>query len=134
MLLLGVAHLQSIEFGEDSEAGFSFRHGPMVKHSSPITNIQQVSTPVGNEIGVDLNAKPAGPDSLSYNDNQDSTSTATIKFTPGLDMNRCKSIEITPYSADKARNNKVHPTWNPEQILDEVKNNLDQMIDPPSKI
>ena len=31
MLLLGVAHLQSIEFGINSEEGFRFRHGPKVR-------------------------------------------------------------------------------------------------------
>ena len=108
MLLLGVAHLQSIENGKDSEAGFSFRHGPMVKHSLPITNIQQVSAPVGNEIGVDLDAKPDGPDSLTYNDNKDSSSTATIKLTPRSDKNRL----YVEYRANF-------------RFLGEVKSNLD---------
>ena len=65
---MGVAHLQSNEFGKNSEEGFRFRHGPMVKHSVPITNIQQVSAPVGCEIGVDLKEEPAGADSLACND------------------------------------------------------------------
>ena len=95
MFLLGVAHLQSIEFGEDSEAGFSFRHSPMVKHSLSITNIQQVSAPVGNEIVVDLNAKAAGPDSLAYNDNQDSTSTATIKLLGQIRIDYMQNMEQT---------------------------------------
>ena len=84
MLFLGVAHLQSIEFGKNSEEGFRFRHGPMVKHSVPITNIQQVSAPVGYEIGVELKEEPAGPDSLAYKDNSGSSSTASVQLTPGL--------------------------------------------------
>ena len=69
MLFLGVAHLQSVEFGKNSEEGFRFRHGPRVKYSVPITNIQQVSAPVGYEIGVNLKEEPAGPNALAYNDN-----------------------------------------------------------------
>ena len=68
ILFLGVVHLQSIGFGKNSEEGFRFRHGPMVKHSVPITNIQQVNAPVDYEIGVDLKEEPAGPDSLAYDD------------------------------------------------------------------
>ena len=70
MLLLGVAHLQSIEFGKNSEEGFRFRHGPKVEHSVPLTSIEQVSAPVDDEIGVDFENEPAGQDSLSYNDNR----------------------------------------------------------------
>ena len=88
MLLLGVAHLQSIEFGENSEEGFRFRHGPKVEYSIPLTSIEQVSAPVDCEIGVDLEKKPAGPDSLSYNDNRDASSTTSVKLTPGSDKNR----------------------------------------------
>ena len=88
MLFLGVAHLQSIEFGKNSEEGFRFRHGPMVKHSVPITNIHQVSASVGYEIGVDLKEEPAGPDSLVYNDNSGSSSTTCVKLTPGSEKNR----------------------------------------------
>ena len=88
MLLLGVAHLQSIEFGKNSEEGFRFRHGPKVEHSVPLTSIEQVSAPVDYEIGVDLEKEPAGPDSLSYNDNRDASSTTSVKLTPGSDKNR----------------------------------------------
>ena len=42
MFLLGVAHLQSIELGKNSEEGFRFRHGPKVEHSVPLTSIEQV--------------------------------------------------------------------------------------------
>ena len=65
MLLLGVAHLQSIEFGINSEEGFTFRHGPKVEHSVPLTSIEQVSAPVDDEIGVDFENEPAGLDSWS---------------------------------------------------------------------
>ena len=75
-------------FGKNSEEGFGFRHGPMVKYSVPITNIQQVSAPVGYEIGVDLKEEPAGPDSLAYNDNSGSSSTISVQLTLGLDKNR----------------------------------------------
>ena len=92
----GVAHLQSVEFGKNSEEGFRLRHGPMVKYSVPITNIQQVSAPVGYEIGVDLKEKPASPDVLAYNDNNGSSSTTSVQLTPGQ--------KITDY------------TWNMEQI------------------
>ena len=87
MLFLGVAHLQSVEFGKNSE-GFRFRHGPRVEHSVPITNMKQVSAPVGYEIGVDLKEEPAGPDSLTYNDNRGSSSTTSVQLTPGSDKNR----------------------------------------------
>ena len=62
--------MQSVDFGKNSEEGFRFRHGPRVEHSVPITNIKQVSAPVGYEIRVDLKEEPAGPDSLAYNDNK----------------------------------------------------------------
>ena len=88
MLFLGVAHLQSVIFGKNSEEGFRFRHGPRVEHSVPITNIKQVSAPVGYEIGVDLKEEPAGPDSLTYNDNKGSSSTASVQLTLGSDKNR----------------------------------------------
>ena len=88
MLFLGVAHLQSVEFGKNSEEGFRFRHGLMVKHSVPTTNIQQESAPVGYEIGVDLKEEPNGPDSLAYNDNSGSSSTTSVQLTPGSDKNR----------------------------------------------
>ena len=88
MLLLGVAHLQSIEFKNNSEEGFRFRHGPKMEHSVPSTSIEQVSAPVDNEIGVDLENEPAGLDSLSYNDNRDASSTTSVKLTPGSDKNR----------------------------------------------
>ena len=87
MFFLGVAHLQSIEFGKNSEEGFRFRHGPRVEHSVPLTSIEQVSAPVDYEIGVDLEKEPAGPDSLSYN-NRRSSSTTSIKLSLGLDENR----------------------------------------------
>ena len=88
MLFLGVAHLQRVEFGENSEEGFRFRHGPRVEHSFPITNIKQVSASVGYEIGVDLKEEPTGPDSLTYNDNRGSSSTASVQLIPGSDKNR----------------------------------------------
>ena len=88
MLLLGVAHLQRIEFGTNSEDGFRFRHGPKVEHSVPLTSIEQVSVPVGDEIGIDFENEPAGPDSLSYNGNRDESSSTSIKLTPGSDRNR----------------------------------------------
>ena len=88
MLLLGVAHLQSIEFGKNSEEGFRFRHGPKVEHSVSLTSIEQVRAPVDNEIGVDLEKEPVGPDSLSYNDNRGASSTTSVKLTLGSDKNR----------------------------------------------
>ena len=108
MLFLGVAHLQSVEFGKNSEEGFRFRHGPMVKHSVPITNIQQVSAPVGYEIGVDLKEEPVGPDSLAYNDNSGSSSTTSVQITLESDKNRL----YTEYGTNF-------------RFLGEVKNNLD---------
>ena len=108
MLFLGVAHLQSVEFGGNSEEGFRFRHGPVVKNSVPITNIQEVSAPVGYEIGVDLKGEPAGPDTLAYNDNSGSPSTTSVQLTPGSDKNRL----YTKYGTNF-------------QFLGEVKNNLD---------
>ena len=110
MLFLGVAYLQSVEFGKNSEKGFRFRHGPMVKYSVPITNIQQVSAPVGYEIGVDLKEEPAGPDSLACNDNSGSPSTTSVQLTQGLDENRLYVEYGTNF-----------------QFLGEVKNNLDQV-------
>ena len=110
MLLLGVAHLQSIEFGINSEEGFRFRHGPKVEHSVPLTSIEQVSAPVDDEIGVDFENEPAGTDSLSYNDNRDASSTASIKLTPGLDKNRLHAEYGTNF-----------------RFLGEVKNNLDRV-------
>ena len=55
----------------------------MVKYSVPITNIQQVSAPVGYEIGVDLKEEPAGPDTLVYNDNSGSSSTSSPTYPRG---------------------------------------------------
>ena len=81
--MLGVAHLQRIEFGINSEEGLRFRHGPKVEHSVFLTSIEQVSAPADDEIGVDFENKPAGPDSLSYNDNKDESSTTSIKLTLG---------------------------------------------------
>ena len=108
MLFFGVAHLQSIEFGKNSEEGFRFRHGPMVKHSVPFANIQQVNAPVGYEIGVDLKEEPAGPDSLAYHDNSGPSSTTSVQLTPGSDKNRLYMEYGTNF-----------------QFLGEVKNNLD---------
>ena len=108
LLFLGVAHLQSVEFGKNSEEGFRFRHGPMVKHSVHIKNIQQVSAPVGYEIGADLKEEPASPDSLAYNDNSGSSSTTSVQLTLGSDKNRL----CTEYGTNF-------------QFLGEVKNNLD---------
>ena len=110
MLFLGVVHLQSIGFVKNSEEGFRFRHGHMVKHSVPTTNIQQVSTPVGYEIGVDLKEEPAGPDSLAYNDNSGSSSTTSVQLTPGSDKNRLYVKYGTNF-----------------QFLGEVKNNLNRV-------
>ena len=80
----------------------------MVKHSVPITNIQQVSAPVGYEIGVDLKEEPAGPDTLAYNDNSGSPSTTSVQLTPGSDKNRLYAEYGTNF-----------------RFLSEVKNNLD---------
>ena len=110
MLFLGVVHLQSIEFGKNSEEGFRFRHGPLVKHSVHIMNIQQVNAPVGYEIGVDLKEEPAGPDSLAYNDNGEPSSTTSVQLTPGSGKNRLYVEYGTNF-----------------QFLCEVKNNLDQV-------
>ena len=110
MLLLGVAHLQSIEIGINSEEGFRFRHGPKVEHSVPLTSIEQVSAPVDDEIGVDFENEPAGLDSLSYNDNRDASSTPGVKLTPGSDKNRLHAEYGTNF-----------------RFLGEVKNNLDRV-------
>ena len=110
MILLGVAHLQRIEFGINSEEGFRFRHGPKVEHSVPLTSIEQVSAPVDDEIGVDFENEPAGPDSLSYNDNKDESSTTSIKLTLGSDKNRLHAEYGTNFL-----------------FLGEVKNNLDRV-------
>ena len=110
MLLLGVAHLQSIEFEKNSKEGFRFRHGPKVEHSVPLTSIEQVSAPVDSEIGVDLGNEPAGLDSLSCNDNRDASSTTSVKLTPGSDKNRLHAEYGTNF-----------------QFLGEIKNNLDRV-------
>ena len=110
MFFLGVAHLQSIEFGENSEEGFRFRHGPGVEHSVPLTSIKQVSAPVDYEIGVDLGKEPAGPDSLSYNDNRGASSTTSVKLALGSDKNRLHAEYGTNF-----------------RFLGEVKNNFDRM-------
>ena len=88
MLFLGVAHLQSVEFGKNSEEGLRFRHGPRVEIQF-LTNIKQVSAPVGHEIGVDLKEQPAGPDSLTYNDNRGSSSTTSVQLTLGQIKTDC---------------------------------------------
>ena len=103
-------HLQSVEFGKNSEEGFRFRHGPKVEHSVPLTNIKQVSAPVDYEIGVDLEREPVGPDSLIYNDNVRASSTASVQLTPGSDKNRLHAEYGTNF-----------------QFLGEVKNNLDRV-------
>ena len=110
VLFLGVVHLQSVEFGKNSEEGFRFRHSHSVEHSVPITNIKQVSATVGYEIGVDLKEEPAGPDSLTYNDNRGSSSTASVQLTPGSDKNRLYAEYEMNF-----------------QFLGEVKNNIDQV-------
>ena len=107
MLFFGVVHLQSVEFGIHFEEGFRFRHGPMVKNSVPITNIQQVRAPVGYEIGVDLKEEPAGPDPLAYKDNSGLSSTSSVQHTLGSDRN----ILYVEYGTNF-------------QFLGEVKNNL----------
>ena len=107
MLFLGAAHLQSVEFGINSEEGFRFRHGPMVKNSVPITNIQQVSASMGYEIGFNLKEEPAGPECLAYNDNSGPSSPSSIQLTLGLDRNRLYAEYGTNF-----------------QFLGEVKNNL----------
>ena len=107
---MGVAHLQSFEFGENSEEGFRFRHGPVVKNSVPVTDIQQVSAPVGYEIGVDLKGEPVGPDALAYKDNSGLSSASSVQLTPGSDKNRL----YTEYGTN---------FW----FLGEVKNNLDRV-------
>ena len=110
MLFLGVASLQSVEFGKNSEEGFRFRHGPKVEHSVPLTNIKQVSAPVDYEIGVDLEKEPAGPDSLIYNDNVGASSTASVQLTLGSDKNILHAEYGTNF-----------------RFLGEVKNNLDRV-------
>ena len=110
MLLLGVAHLQSIEFGKNSEEGFRFRHGPRVEHLVPLTSIEPVSAPVDYDIGVDLEKEPAGPDSLSYNDNREASCTTSVKLTPGSDKNRLHAEYGTNF-----------------RFLGEVKNNLNRV-------
>ena len=82
----------------------------MVKHSVPITNIQQVNAPVSYEIGVDLKEEPVGPDSLAYNDNGGPSSTTSVQLTPGSDKNRIYMEYVTNF-------------W----FLGEVKDNLDQV-------
>ena len=82
----------------------------MVNYSIPITNIQQESAPVGNEIGVDSKEEPASPDSLAYNDNSGSPPTTSVQLTPGSDKNRLYMEYGTNF-----------------QFLGEVKNNLDRM-------
>ena len=79
----------------------------MVKNSVPITNIQQVSAPVGYEIGVHLKEEPAGPDTLACKDNSGSSSTSSVQLTLGSDRNRL----YTEYGTN---------FW----FLGEVKNNL----------
>ena len=106
--MLGVAHLQSIEFGKNSEDGFRFRHGPRVEHSVPLTSIEQVSAPVDHEIGVDLEKEPASPDSFSCN--RGVSSTTSVKLTLGSDKNRLHAEYGTNF-----------------QFLGEVKNNLDRV-------
>ena len=81
-----------------------------MEHSVPLTSIEQVSAPVDDEIGVDFENEPAGPDSLSYNDNRDESSTVSIKLTPGSDKNR------------------LHAEYGSNFLfLGEVKNNLDRV-------
>ena len=81
-----------------------------MEHSVPLTNIEQVSTLVDYEIGVDLEKEPAGLDSLSYNDNRGASSTTSVKLTPGSDKNRLHA----EYGANF-------------QFLGEVKNNLNRV-------
>ena len=81
-----------------------------MEHSVPLTSIEQVSAPVDDEIGVDFENEPAGPDSLSYNDNRDESSTTSIKLTPGSDKNRLHAEYGTNF-----------------RFLGEVKNNLDRV-------
>ena len=109
MLLLGVAHLQRIEFGINSEEGFRFRHGPKVENSVRITSSEQVNAPMEDENGVDFENEPAGLDSLRYHDNRDESSTS-IKLTPGSDKNRLHAEYGTNF-----------------RFLGEVKNNLDRV-------
>ena len=99
MFFLGVAHLQSIEFGENSEEGLRFRHG---------TSIEQVGAPVDYE--TDLEKEPTGPDSLSYNDNRGASSTTSVKLTLGSDKNRLHAEYDTNF-----------------RFTGEVKNNLDRV-------
>ena len=79
-----------------------------MEHSVPITNMKQVSTPVGYGIGVDLKEEPAGPDSLTFNDNGGSSSTTSVQLTLGSDKNRLYAEYGTNF-----------------RFLGEVKNNLD---------
>ena len=110
MLFLGSAHLQCVELGINSEECFRFRHGVLVKNPVPITNIQQLSAPVGYEIGVDLKEERAGSDALAYKDSSGSSSTSSVQLTLGSDKNRL----YTEYGTN---------FW----FLGEVKNNFDQV-------
>ena len=105
---LGIAHLQSVELGINSEERFRFRHGPLVKNSVPITKIQQVSAPVGYEIGVDLKEEPASSDALAYKDNSRSSSTSSVQLILRSDRNRLHAEYGTNF-------------W----FLGEIENNLD---------
>ena len=86
---LGCCTSAECEFGNNSEEGLRFRHGPRVEHSVRITYIKQVSTLVGYEIGVDLKEGQAGRDSLAYNDNRASPSTTSVQLTLGSDKTDC---------------------------------------------
>ena len=61
-------------------------------------------------IGVDLKEEPAGPDSLTYNDNRGASSTSSVELTLGSDKNRLHAEYGTNF-----------------QFLGEKKNNLNRM-------
>ena len=62
------------------------------------------------EIGVDLGKEPAGPASLSYNDNRGASYTTSVNLTLGSDKNRLHAEYCTNFL-----------------FLGEVKNNLDRV-------
>ena len=61
-------------------------------------------------LGVDLEEEPAGPDSLTYNDNRGSSPTTSVQLTQGSDKNRLYVEYGTNF-------------W----FLGEVKKNLDRV-------
>ena len=126
MLFLGVANLQSVEFGENSEEGFRFRHHLRVELSVPITNIKQVSAPVGYEIGVDLKEEPAGPDSLAYNDNRGAPSTTSVQLILGSDKNiryiyYCEELFVVKHKSNHSCVSAIFYNLGPSVVTENCK-------------